>query len=127
MYREREGERCMSHVYIYIYIYIYVYIYIYTHIIYIYIYIMLYIERERYGATLFDSQESTSLDRMECPRGGIPMPIGNFLESLSQRLLVWRFLVWRLAVPAVSGGGRGVFCCESITNYSTVNSHIINI
>ena len=31
-------------------------------------------------------------------RGGIPRPMNNFLESLSQQILVLRFLVWRLAV-----------------------------
>ena len=37
-------------------------------------------------------------------RGGIPRPIGNFPESLSQAILVGRFLVWRLGVQVVVAG-----------------------
>ena len=41
--------------------------------------------------------------RILISRGEIPRPIGNFTESLSQRILVWRFLVWRLAVRGRRG------------------------
>ena len=34
-------------------------------------------------------------------RGGIPRPLGNFPESLSQQILAWRFLVGRLAVVRI--------------------------
>ena len=37
-----------------------------------------------------------------CSRGGIPRPIGNFPECLSQAILVWIMLVGRLSVT--SGG-----------------------
>ena len=40
--------------------------------------------------------------RILIPRGGIPRPIGNFPESSSRLILVWRFLVWRLAAAALS-------------------------
>ena len=32
-------------------------------------------------------------------RGGIPRPEGNFLEILSQQVLVWTILAGRLGVP----------------------------
>ena len=40
----------------------------------------------------FDSSQSL------ISRGGISTPMGNLPESLSQRILVRRFSVWRLAV-----------------------------
>ena len=49
---------------------------------------------------------------------GIPRPIGKFPESLSQQILVWRFLVWGLAVSGLvypsAAGVRGVkaLACE---------------
>ena len=42
-------------------------------------------------------------------RGGIPMSIGNFLESLSQRILVGRFSVGRLGVLHCCSGLRFLF------------------
>ena len=92
--------------YIYIYIYIYIHIYMY---VYRYVYIYIYIERERdihiyiytyiyiyiyplnslrpislliLGFRGFDSSIILIL------RGGIPRPIGDFPESLSQAMLV---------------------------------------
>ena len=35
-------------------------------------------------------------------RGGIPGPVGDFPETLSQRISAWRFLVWRLAAHRVA-------------------------
>ena len=46
-------------------------------------------------------------------RGGIPMSIGNFLESLSQAILAGRFLVGRLGV-----GQRATLGCQDTSKKS---------
>ena len=99
--------------YVYIYTYVYIYLSIYLSLS-LYIYIHIYIHIQHNGAKGkfacqprgtpnlptnivdfggFDSSIILIL------RGGIPRPMGNFPESLSQALLVGIMLVGRLGVP----------------------------
>ena len=96
--------------------------------IYIYIYIYIYItprivrapHRGRPGGRdLYTASLRTKIldfggfdaGRILILRGGIPRPIGNFLESLSQAILAGILLVGRLGVARYSGGATSNAGC----------------
>ena len=51
---------------------------------------------------------AATVAKMSWTGDGIPRPIGKFLEMLSHGNLVWRFLVWRLAVMMDAGEPAGL-------------------
>ena len=53
-------------------------------------------------------------------RGGTLMSIGNFLETLSQQILVGRFLVGRLGATNASGSGL-ILCAPRVTSRHTTS------
>ena len=114
-----------KHTSIYVYIYIYIHIFIYTLYVciyqslslslYIYIYIYFFqhnFEQQFMSRTMcspFTANFRTKIlevrgfdsSRILVLRDGIPRPIGSFLESLSQAILVGIILVKRLGVRAI--------------------------